>query len=85
MKTQLRSGVAVALHRLAATAPVGPLSWELPYAASTGLKEKKKKYKKKSQQTNVGEDKLLVGVRIGAITIENSTEVRQEIKNRATV
>ena len=29
--------------RLAATAPIRPLAWELPYAASTALKNKTKK------------------------------------------
>ena len=30
-------------HRLAAAAPIRPLSWELPYATGTALKKKKKK------------------------------------------
>ena len=32
--------------RLAATAPVGPLAWELPYAMGSALKKKKTKNKK---------------------------------------
>ena len=36
-------------HRLAATAPIGPLAWEPPYAAGTGLKRQKKKKKKKKK------------------------------------
>ena len=32
--------------RLAATAPISPLAWELPYAAGAALKAKKKKKKK---------------------------------------
>ena len=35
------------LHRLAASAPIQPLTWELPYAVSAALKSKKKKKKKK--------------------------------------
>ena len=36
--------------RLAAIAPVGPLSWEPPYAAGVALeKDQKKKKKKKSE------------------------------------
>ena len=35
--------------RLAATAAIGPLAWEPPYAAGSGI-EKAKKTKKKSQQ-----------------------------------
>ena len=34
-------------HRPAATAPIGVLAWELPYAASVALKNKKPKKKKK--------------------------------------
>ena len=34
-------------HRLVATAPIGPLAWELPYAAGVALKRQKKKKKKK--------------------------------------
>ena len=30
-------------HRLAATAPIGPLGWVTPYAAGAALKRKKKK------------------------------------------
>ena len=42
----LRCGLDLALlwlwHRLAATAPVGPLAWELPYAMGVALKRQKK-------------------------------------------
>ena len=31
------------LHKLAATAPIQPLAWELPYAAGAVLKSKKKR------------------------------------------
>ena len=34
-------------RRLAATAPIGPLAWEPPYAAGAALKRPKKKKKKK--------------------------------------
>ena len=34
-------------YRLAATAPIGPLAWEPPYATGTVLKRKKKRRKKK--------------------------------------
>ena len=30
-------------YRLAATAPIGPLAWQLPYASGVALKSKKKK------------------------------------------
>ena len=36
-------------HRLAATAPIGPLAWESPYAMSMALKSKKKKKKEKER------------------------------------
>ena len=39
----LRSGVAVAVARPAAVAPIQPLAQELPYAAGVVLKRKKKK------------------------------------------
>jgi len=39
------SGVAMAVGP-AAAAPVGPPSWELPYAIGVGLKRKRKKKKK---------------------------------------
>ena len=42
----------MAVHRPAATAPIGPLAWEPPYAAAVALKKKKKK-KKKSQGTEI--------------------------------
>jgi len=38
-------------HRPAATAPIRPLAWKLPYAASVALKRKKRKKKKKKAQT----------------------------------
>ena len=34
---RLRSHVAVAVGRLAATVPIRPLAWELPYAAGAAL------------------------------------------------
>ena len=36
--------------RLAATAPVGPLAWEPPYAAGAALGEKKGKKKKRERE-----------------------------------
>ena len=36
--------------RLAAVAPIGPLPWELPYAADVALKRQKKKKKKNSMR-----------------------------------
>ena len=44
-QTRLGSHVAVAVGRLAAVASVGPLVWELPYAAGVALKSKKQKIK----------------------------------------
>ena len=38
-------------HRPVAAAPIGPLAWELPYAASEALKDQKKK---KIQEEGVG-------------------------------
>ena len=35
-----RRGLDLALLRPAATAPVGPLAWEPPYASGTALKKK---------------------------------------------
>ena len=40
-------------HRPAATALIGPLAWEPPYAAGVALKSKKKKKKKKSSLYNL--------------------------------
>ena len=37
-------------HRLAAVAPIRPLSWEFPYAESVALKSKKKKKAKKEKE-----------------------------------
>ena len=45
-----RIPIAVALCRLAATAPIGPLAWEPPYGAGVALfrtKDKKKEKKRK--------------------------------------
>ena len=47
-------------HRLAATPPIGPLAWELPYAVGAALKEKKKKKKgkRKKKKKIVGKVKM---------------------------
>ena len=37
-------------HRLAATAPIGPLAWEAPYATSEDLKKRKEKKRKKKRK-----------------------------------
>ena len=37
-------------RRPAAAAPIGPLAWELPYAAGMALKRQKKKKKRKERQ-----------------------------------
>ena len=43
-QTRLGSGgVAVAVCRLEATVPIGPLAWEAPCAASAALEKTKKK------------------------------------------
>ena len=44
---QLRPGIAVAVRRLVATAPIGPLAWEPPDAAGVALKRQKTKKKLK--------------------------------------
>ena len=46
---QLGSGIAVAVARPEATAPVRPLAWEPPYAMGVALKRQKTKNK---QTTN---------------------------------
>jgi len=38
-------------HRLAATAPIGPLAWEPPYASGTALEKAKRKKKEKDLHT----------------------------------
>ena len=43
LQTRLRSHVAVALGKLAATAPIRPLAWEPPYAAGVALEQAKDK------------------------------------------
>ena len=47
---QLESGVAVAVCRPAAVAPIRPLAWEPPYATGVALEKTKKK--KKTKQIN---------------------------------
>ena len=47
---QLGSGIAVVWHRLAATAPIGPLAWKPPHDAGAALKGPKKKKKKKKKK-----------------------------------
>ena len=47
---QLRSGIAVAVVRPAATAPIGHLAWRPPYAAGAALKRQKTKKKKKKKK-----------------------------------
>ena len=48
----LKSGVAVAVAcKLAATALIQPLAWELPYAADAALKMQKRKEKKKEKKS----------------------------------
>ena len=37
-------------HRPAATAPIGPLAWEPPYAMDADLKKQKDKKKKKKRK-----------------------------------
>ena len=37
-------------HRLAAAAPIGPLAWELPYAAGAALKRKQTKKKERNHE-----------------------------------
>ena len=49
---QLGSGVAVAVGRLEAMAPIRPLAWELPYTEGVALKRPKKKKKKKKNTKN---------------------------------
>ena len=38
-------------HRPAATIPIGPLAWELPYAMRVALEDRKKKKKKSVVKT----------------------------------
>ena len=54
-QTLLRSGIAVAIVKLTATAPIQSIAWKFPYTASSALKKKKKKKKlmqKSSQNTS---------------------------------
>ena len=39
---------------LAAAAPIGPLAWELPYAAGVALKRQQKKEKRKKEKSLPG-------------------------------
>ena len=41
-------------HRPAATAPIRPLAWELPYAVGAALKGPKNEYMKAKKRTNSG-------------------------------
>ena len=40
-------------RRPVATAPIGPLAWELPYAAEAALGEKKEKKRKKKAEPKI--------------------------------
>ena len=44
---EILNGVAVAPVAVAAVAPIRPLAWDPPYAASVALKSKKKKKRQK--------------------------------------
>ena len=46
---QLESGIAVAVARPVATAPIQPLAWEFPNATGAAQKKTKKKKKKNLQ------------------------------------
>ena len=39
--------------RLAATAPIGPLAWKLPYASDAALKRQKYQKKKKKKKKDI--------------------------------
>ena len=52
-QTQLGSHVTVAVCRLAAAAPIGPLAWELPYVAGVALKPKTKAARGKQRHREV--------------------------------
>ena len=43
---QLGSGVALAVAKTSAAAPIRPLGWELPYATGAAVKGKEKKSEK---------------------------------------
>ena len=49
-RSGLDSGLLWPSHRLAATAPIGPLAWEPPYAMGVALKTEKNKGKKKKDR-----------------------------------
>ena len=51
LQMRLRSGVVVAVVSVAAAAPIGPLAWELLYAAHEALKRKQQQQKR--QHANV--------------------------------
>ena len=50
-QTQLGSCIAVVVARLAATAPIGPLAWELPYTVSIALNKQTNNQTKPKQKT----------------------------------
>ena len=49
-QTQLRPCLLWLWRRPAATAPIGPLDWEPPYAVGAARKSKRKKKKKKKKR-----------------------------------
>ena len=51
--------------RLAAAAPILPLAWELPYAAGTAMKRKKKQTNKQANQKNPSSDTNTLSYRQG--------------------
>ena len=46
----MRLGSCIAVARLAAVDPIGPLAWESPQAAVVDMKRKKKDKKKKKER-----------------------------------
>ena len=44
--------VAVTVHQPAATAPICPLAWELPYATGVARKRQKKKKEEEEEEEN---------------------------------
>ena len=61
-------------HRLAATAPAGPLAWEPPYAAGAALKAQKTKKKKKKKKEEEEEERKKLSNRF-----PNNIRVKEEI------
>ena len=63
----LGSGVAVAVEQASAAAPIQPLAWELPYAATAAITRGKEEKKKSSYSDAVETNLISIPEDVGSI------------------